>query len=201
VDIVGFITSQNLFDLLYVLFLFAAFVLGFIQGAIRRLLGIASILFSYLLAANVRDVLGNFLASNWTQFPAEYSYMLGFLGVFVVSSIVLTLIIQGVYKRTALLANTPIVDEILGAVLGVVQAVLIVGCVIAILDSFFLVPGIPSDPNELPFLRDFFAAYDHAAVAELYRATLLPAFYVLFGWIVPNELEQLHARVGGVSTR
>jgi len=41
VDIVGFITSQNLFDLLFILLLFAAFVLGFVQGTIRRLLGIA----------------------------------------------------------------------------------------------------------------------------------------------------------------
>ncbi len=195
-DIVGFITSQNLFDILYVLLLFAAFVLGFIQGTIRRLLGIASILFSYLLAANVRDLLGNFLASNWTQFPAEYSYMLGFLGVFVVASIVFSLTIQGFYKRTPLLANATIVDEILGGVLGVVQAILVVGCVIAILDSFFRVPGIPSDPNELPFLRDFFGAYNHAAVADLYRTTLIPAFYALFGWLVPNELEPLHTRVG-----
>ena len=196
-DIVGFITSQNLFDILFVLLLFAAFVLGFIQGTIRRLLGIASILFSFLLAVNLRDPLGRFLADNWTQFPAEYAYMLGFLGVFVVASVAFSLIIQGFYKRTPLLANATFVDEILGGALGVLEAVLIVGCLIAILDSFFRVPGIPSDPNELPFLRDFFGSYDHAAVGDLYRTTLIPAFYALFGWLVPNELERLYQRSAG----
>ena len=40
-------------DLLIVLFLFGFFVLGFAQGTIWRLLGIASMLFSFLLAANL----------------------------------------------------------------------------------------------------------------------------------------------------
>lgn len=193
-DIVGFVTSQNLFDILFILLLFAAFVLGFVQGTIRRLLGIASILFSFLLAANLRDPLGQFLADNWTQFPAEYSYMLGFLGIFVVASVAFSLIIQGFYKPTPLLANSTIVDEVLGGVLGVLQAVLIVGFLIIILDSYFKVPGAPTDPDELPFLRGFFDAYDTSTVAALYRDTLIPLFYALFGWIVPNDIQSMFKR-------
>jgi len=71
-NIAEFIRSFNLFDLLVILFLFGMFILGFIQGTVRRLLGLAAILFSFLLAANLREPLGNFLASNWTQFhPAS----------------------------------------------------------------------------------------------------------------------------------
>ena len=51
-------------------------------------------------------------------------------------------------------------DEILGGLLGLVQAALIFGAVIIILDSFFLIPGIAADPQELPFLRDFWTALD-----------------------------------------
>ncbi len=197
-DIVGFITAQRLFDILFVLLLFAAFVLGFIQGTIRRLLGIASILFSFLFAANVRDPLGRFLAANWTQFPAEYSYMLGFLGVFAIGSVAFSLVIQGFYHRTPLLSRATVVDELLGGLLGIVQAGLVVGCLVLILDSFFNAPGrAVAGPNELPFLRSFYAAYSGSTSAELFRTTLIPGFLGLVGWLVPDEIEALLARIGG----
>ena len=44
------------FDLLFLLLLLAMFVLGFQQGTIRRLLGIGSILFSFLFAASLRGL-------------------------------------------------------------------------------------------------------------------------------------------------
>jgi uncharacterized membrane protein required for colicin V production len=42
------------------------FVLGFIQGTIRRVLGLASMLFSFLFAANLREPLGGYLAQTGT---------------------------------------------------------------------------------------------------------------------------------------
>ena len=81
-DIVGFIHSLNLFDLLMAFAFAVAFILGFIQGTLRRLLGLASILFSFLLAANLRDIVGGFFAQNWHQFVPQYSYMIGFGLVF-----------------------------------------------------------------------------------------------------------------------
>ena len=69
---------ENLFDLLVLLLLVAGFVMGYLQGTIRRLLGIAQVLFSLVLAAQIRGPLGDFLVSNWTQFVPEYSRMLAF---------------------------------------------------------------------------------------------------------------------------
>ncbi len=191
-DIVGFITSQNLFDILFVLFLAGFFILGFIQGTIRRLLGIASVLFSFLVAANLRDPVGSFLAANWTQFPAQYAYMIGFLAMFVIGVIGFSILIQGFYKKTPLLQNSTIVDEVLGGVLGIVQALLILGCLIIILDSYFRLPGTkPPDPDELPFLRSFFEAYDSSATATLFRDTLIPIFFAVFGFFIPKDIQAL----------
>lgn len=196
-DIVGFITSQNLFDLLFVFILFAAFIVGFIQGTIRRLLGIASILFSFLLAANVRDPLGKFLAENWTQFAPDYAYMLGFLGVFVIASIGFSIVIQGFYERTPLLANAALVDEVVGGILGVLQALLVFGGLIVILDSAFRAPGSAIDADELPFLRNFFDAYTTSGLGQAYRETLIPLFFGILGWIVPDGIEKLYSKFGG----
>ncbi len=196
-DVAGFITSQNLFDLLVLLVLFGAFVLGFIQGTIRRLLGIASILFSFLVAAQVRDPLGNFLANNWTQVPREYSDMLGFLIVFVAASVAFSLVIQGVYKRTPLMSQTTIVDELLGGILGILQALIILGAITIILDSFFKLPNIAPSNNELKVLRDFWNALDPSGTARIFRDTLIPAFFAAVGAFIPADIRGLYHPLGG----
>ncbi len=196
-DVAGFITSQNLFDLLVLLVLFGAFVAGFIQGTIRRLLGIASILFSFLVAAQVRDPLGGFLAKNWTQFPREYSYMLGFLIVFVAGSVAFSLIIQGFYKRTALMSQTTIVVEVLGGILGVLQALIVIGTLTIVLDSFFLLPNILPSNNELKFLRDFWNALNTSGTASVFRNTLIPAFFAAVGAFIPADIRGLYRPLGG----
>ncbi len=149
-------------DLLIALYFMGFFVLGFAQGTIRRLLGIGSILFSWFLAANIAEPLGQFLGSNWTQFPREYSYMVGFATIFVAASVAFALIIQGFYKPQPLFQKARFADELIGGVLGLLEAAIIYGAILIILDSFFEIPGIPQDPNELPFLREIWGAMDSA---------------------------------------
>ena len=131
-DIVHTITSIGLFDWLVIGFSVAMFVLGFAQGVIRRLLGIVSIAFSFLLAAQLRGTLGSFFATNWTQFPTEYSHMIAFAILFAASTIIFALVIQSYYKRAPIFARYPFLDEVLGALLGLVEAMLLIGCGIAI---------------------------------------------------------------------
>ncbi len=140
-----FINSINRFDLLVVLFLGGMFVLGFVQGTIRRVLGIASMVFSFLLAANLRDPLGNYLAGNWNQFPDEYAVMLGFGMVFVAAVVAFTLVIQGFYHHQPLFEKANFVDEVLGGILGIIQGLFLLAFIVIILDSFF---SITDDPRE-----------------------------------------------------
>ena len=95
---------------------------GFAQGTVRRLLGIASILFSFLLAASLADRSAEFLGANWRQFTPEYSYMVGFGTIFVAAAVAFALVIQGYYKPQPLFQKARFADEILGGVLGLVQA-------------------------------------------------------------------------------
>jgi uncharacterized membrane protein required for colicin V production len=195
VNIGDLLTSINRFDVLVVLFLFGMFVLGFIQGTIRRLLGLASMLFSFLFAANLRDPLGSYLANNWNQFPDEYAVMIGFGTVFVAGSIAFTLIIQGFYHRQPLFENQTVVDEVLGGILGVIQGLFLIGCIIVILDSFFSIPTILPSRGELILLRGFHEFLDHSGTASLFRGSLIPAFFTIFGLFIPNSLKQFYVSV------
>lgn len=185
-----FLNGIGTVDLLLVLYFIGFFVLGFAQGTIRRLLGIGSILFSWLLAANLAGPLADFLGANWTQFPKEYSYMIGFGTVFVASSIAFALVVQGFYKPQPLFQKARFADEIIGGILGIIQAAIIFGAILIILDSFFRIPGLPENPNELPFLRDIWGALNDTQFAQLFRDTLIPGFFVLTGLFIPDAIER-----------
>lgn len=184
-----FINSINIFDLLVIGGLVGMFVLGYIQGVIRRLIGIISVLFSFVLAANLRGPLGDFLARNWTQFPAEYSRMIGFGVVFGVVVIGLALIAQVYYKPAALWPRTPLVEDTVGGFLGVVQGMVILMALIVILDPYFRDAGAPAG-NELPFIRGFHDLMIGSATLSLFRDTLIPGFINLFGPFIPDLVKQ-----------
>jgi uncharacterized membrane protein required for colicin V production len=186
------IVNFNRFDLLFLLFLFGMFVLGFMQGTIRRLLGLGSMLFSFLLAANLRSIVGPFLAANWNQFPDEYAVMLGFLIVFVAATIAFSLVIQGFYHHTPLFPKYQFVDEVIGGILGVIQGAFLVGVIFVILDSYFLIPNAPQTGGELPILRGFFEFYDPSGTANLFRTQLIPGFYNVFGLLIPDDLQSFY---------
>ena len=188
-DFGEFLGTITTVDLLLVLYFIGFFVLGFAQGTIRRLLGIASILFSWFLAANLVETLAGFLGANWTQFSREYSAMVGFLIVFVGASIAFALVIQGFYKPQPLFQKARFADEIIGGILGLIQAAIILGAILIILDSFFRIPGIPENPNELPFLRDIWNALDGTEIVQIFRDTLIPVFFLVTGFLVPDDIE------------
>ncbi len=190
---VDFIQHLNIFDVLVVFGLAAMFLLGFIQRTIRRALGLAAILFSFLIASTVRDGLGGFLASHWHQFPPQYSWMLGYLTVFVVGSIAISLVIQGFYKPSPLFPNASLVDELLGGVLGLIEGLLILVAITIILDSTFAAnPPVLKSDHEIAFIRDFWTALNGSGTAGFLRDTLIPIFLIPFGWAVPIDIRSLY---------
>lgn len=189
-----FLGSINRFDLLVLLFLFGMFVLGFVQGTIRRLLGLGSMLFSFLLASNLREPLGTFLAANWNQFQDEYAVMVGYATVFLAATVAFTLVIQGFYKRQTLFQRATVADEVIGGLLGILQGVFLLGCMVVILDSYFEIPTLSELPGELIGLREIHDFYDNSNVATILREVLIPAFFTLFGLLIPSDLRAAFGR-------
>ena len=191
-EIGNFVLGFTTMDLLIIGFFGFFFVLGFAQGTIRRLIGIGSILFSFLFAANLAAPLGGFLGSNWTQFSPEYGRMVGFLVVFLGGCLAFALLAQSFYKPQPLFARWRFVDEMLGGVLGLLEAALILLCFIVILDSFFYATVIAQDPDELPFLRDLYGALNGTAIVEIFRDTIIPGFMTVFAFLVPSAIADLY---------
>lgn len=192
-DVVEFIEGLNLFDILVVFFVAAFFVIGYIQGTLRRALGLAIALLSLLVALNLRDPLGAWLAQYWTQLPKPYVYMLALGGTFLTIYIAGSITVQTFYRKATIFTKATVVDELVGAILGAIQALLLVGTLILVLDSYFAQPGTGAHPGELGILRDIYNFYSGSQVVDLFRLSLIPLFFALFGWIVPSELGERYS--------
>ena len=192
-DIVGAIQSLNVFDLLAAFFVAGFFLAGFVQGTLRRLIGLGILVVAILFAINLRGPLGDWLGQYWTQYPKEYSAMLAFGASFVVIYLAASLAAQVFYRRTQLFKHSTVVDEIVGGLLGILQALLLLGAMIMILDSFFRIPGGVEGRTEIGFLRDLYRFYDPSQTATLFRGSLIPAFLAVFGWITPASFRALFA--------
>jgi len=126
------------FDVVAFLFLLGMFILGYVQGMARRIFGIIALVFSLLVAAQLREPLGSYLAQEWTNAPPAYSYMVAFGALFLALWIALSLGIQLAYRPAPLLPRYPVIDEILGGVLGVLEGVLLLVVLLLVTDPYFL---------------------------------------------------------------
>jgi uncharacterized membrane protein required for colicin V production len=186
VDIGGAIRGAPFADLVVVVGLGVFFFLGVLQGSIRRLLGIASLLFAFVVAANVSGPGGDFLADNWRQFDRGYNHLLAFLIVFVLVVVLLNIVIQAVYKRTEINARHPIVDDILGGLLGLLEGFVLLLFLVIILNSYIL-PGARA--GDLSQLRDLQNAVVHEShIARGIHETIAPLVVHLLSILLPSDL-------------
>lgn len=193
-NVAGFFAQVNLADLVIFAYLVGWFVLGYAQGAVRRVVGILTVTFSFFLAAQLNVYLGPYLASHWTQFPDGYAEMIGFATLFVAGAIAFALIVQGTYKRVAVFAAHPIVDELLGGVLGLIQGGLILMYVLIILDTFFLTASSTPSSSELPLLREFWNALNTSWTGGFLHSTVIPAFIAVTGFLIPAEIRAKYGK-------
>ena len=93
--------------------------------------------------------------------------MVGFATIFVAASLAFAIVVQGFYRPQPLFEKARFVDEILGGLLGLLQAAIILGSVVIILDSFFRLSGIPQDPDEIDFLRNLWVFLDGSQIVDV----------------------------------
>ncbi len=188
-DIIGAIRSAPLIDLGLLLTLCAFLFLGVVQGAIRRLLGIASMLIAFTFAANLRDPVGDFLAGNWTQFDLGYNRLLAFGIVFLVASVAASITIQGFYQRTDLSADHPVIDDVTGGLLGLAQGIVVLTIAVIIFNSYTLPPPHSGDVTQVRDAQNLIIHESNIAGAA--RDLLAPTFIHVLSPLLPSDLVEI----------
>ena len=127
--------------------------------------------------------------SFWQAFTPDLREQLLFLALFVVLVVTGFFIVRTFYKRTRL----PIVrqlDEIGGAVLGLIFAALTIMLTLVVMDSFYKTTSDASAAQAGP-LTAFYNAMDGSALVDFFRKTLIPAVALVIRPFVPSEIAEL----------
>jgi uncharacterized membrane protein required for colicin V production len=184
------------FDLVLLLALLAMFIVGYAQGVIRRLLGLGAIVFSLILAALLRPTVGQYLANEWTTIIPQYSYMVGFGAVFVASAVTLSIGIQITYRPAPLFPKYPVLDELLGGILGVIEGILILVAFLLITDPYFHLQTAKDHVGlgEFGLLRTLHEYIDPTLIADVLRHTLIPGILFVLGFLFQDDVRKAFAR-------
>ena len=184
------------FDLVIFLALIAMFVVGYFQGVIRRLLGIAAVLFSLVLAAQLRAPLGEYLAKQWTTIAPEYSYMIAFGGVFAASAFALSLIIQITYRPAPLFDRYPVLDEIVGGLLGVLEGFIFLIIILMVIDPYYGNDFLSERAGigEFRLLRTIHELLDPTLIGDVLRHGVIPVIFAVLGFLFPQDIRDAFAR-------
>jgi len=192
------------FDLVILLALAAAFIVGYAQGVIRRLLGIAAILFAIVLGSYLRAPLGAYLANEWTSIDDRYSFMVAFGAVFLATAVTLSIGIQITYRPAPLFQKYPALDEILGGLLGVLEGIIILTAVVLILDPYFTQPKVRETAGfgEFGLLRTLFNFLDQSLTGDILRHNVIPPILAVFGFLFAQDVrDAFRTALAGVARR
>lgn len=177
------------FDVVAFLFLVGWFIVGYFQGLTRRAFGIIALLFSLLVAAQLRQSLGEYLAGEWRAAPAEYSYMVAFGALFLGLWIALSVGIQLFYRPAPLLSRYPVLDELLGGVLGVLEGGLLLVVLLLVTDPYFLsAAGKVAAPGEFAPLRSIHDLFDDSLTAGFLRHQVIANVLAVVGGLFPRDV-------------
>lgn len=124
-------------DIVLLLILIGAFIIGFVWGTARSLIFLGGGAVVFLIAAHARPPLSTFLGREWTNLSPVYSDMIAMMLLYGLGLIGLLLLVWFGAKNTGLSQRWPDADRILGGLVGVACAVMIVAGLDATLAIFY----------------------------------------------------------------
>jgi uncharacterized membrane protein required for colicin V production len=158
---------------------------GFTQGLIRYALSWVVILVAFIIAAQLKGPVTDAL-SFWDAFTPEVREFWIFIVLFVGLVIAGWFIVRAFYRTTRL----PIVkqlDEIGGAILGLLFAATFIVFHLIVFDSLFR-PFVALPPGEVGGLKGYYDAMNSSLLVGFFRDTIIPTAGFLARPFVPNEI-------------
>ncbi|HEY7527487.1 MAG TPA: CvpA family protein [Candidatus Limnocylindria bacterium] len=183
-----FLSRLSPIDLFIVACLAAGVFAGFTQGLIRQVLNALVVVIAFVLASQLRDPVFDLL-SFWEAFTPDIRLLIIFLVLFIGLVVGGWFIVRALYRRTRL----PIVkqlDELGGAVVGLLFAAVSIVFLLLVLDSFYRFAS-DADVAGTGWLHGLYRALDGSVLVEFFRSTLIPTFGFLAKPFVPSEIAKL----------
>lgn len=182
------LTKLNWIDLVVIIVLAAGVFIGYTQGIIRYVLSGIVVLIAFILASQLKGPVTDALAL-WTPTTPELKELWIFIFLFIGLVVGGWFIVRAFYRRTRL----PIVkqlDEIGGAVLGLLFAALILTFQLVVLESFFK-GATPDQAAKAGPLKAYYEGLNSSLIIGYLRDTIVPTVGFVARPFVPSEIAAL----------
>ena len=177
-------------DAVMLLFVFALTLGGWKQGLVRRLAGLAFFALSFVLGAWLQGPSGAVVHAVLPKIPQSIANVVGYSIAFSLILVVFNAFSSGILSRVGTGGWSKATNKILGAIVGFVEAVLILSAVIVILHAYaaadLAVGGVG-----LGFVQDVRVAVDHSTIGKVLESTTVPLVLIVLGPLLPADLKTL----------
>ena len=161
---------------------------GFRTGFLKRLFGILFAVVSLLLTAYLRIPVGAIASNLFPDVPTAYVDLITSIILFPAALGVLHVVSRSAIERIHVQGVTKEIDAVLGAVLGGVEAILILSALVVFVDAYLgagstQVAGIPAGP-----IKEIVRAFNSSETVHLLRQTTVPFVVTILGPFLPKDL-------------
>ncbi len=176
-------------DVILLLVIAGAFLVGFFWGVVRGLLALAACCVVFVLAAQLSVPVGDYFAGQWTNLGTGYVHTMAFLfGFAVLFTVALVLIHFGTHAGDV--SRFPLLDDILGGLLAVAIAILTVAFVTMILQTSYGPAAVPGGADA-EWSLNLYHALIGSTVGGQIAQSLVPGLISLFGPLLPGSVRDV----------
>lgn len=161
---------------------------GFRSGFLKRLFGIFFVVISLLATAYFRYPVAAIASAFFKDIPAEYAQLVASIIVFPAVLTALHLVSRATIERIHVQGLTKGVDSILGAILGGVEAIIILSALVVIVDAYFGASSTALTGVSSGFLKDLIKSFNASETVRLLRETTVPVMVAILGPFLPKDL-------------
>lgn len=169
---------------------------GWSSGFLRRLAGLGFMALAFVAGAYLRQPIGAIIGGISPQMPSTYAEMLGYTIAFSVLVVGFNIVTRPILSKVAVNGVSRKMDQVLGAVLGVAEAVLLISALIVILDTYFGTAGALANAAGLGFLKEISQALDDSTIGQFLIHTTVPFVLAILGPLLPKDVTTLIPTTG-----
>ncbi|MGZ8563615.1 MAG: CvpA family protein [Candidatus Limnocylindria bacterium] len=172
------------FDLVIVVLLAVGVFVGFTQGTIRYVLNCVAVIVAFVLASQLKGPILDLLGF-WDAFTPAGRELLIFWILYAGFTIAGWFVIRALYRRTRLPIPRQL-DEIGGAIFGLIYVALVLTFQLVVLDSFFLTGNDTGG-----WVAGLYDALNDSLIVGFLREVVIPTAGYLARPFVPEDIARL----------
>lgn len=177
-------------DIILVLIIAGAFVVGFLWGLIRSLLMVAGWFLVFVLAALLSVPVGDYLTSQWTSYGPEWNHMAAFAILYVGLLILAVILCWMGIKNSQGLTKYRLFDDLVSGAAMAFVAILGVTGVIVVLASAYAGPTGASvlGPD---WTRQLYQNLHDSQIGMVIEGTIIPFLGTVLGPLLPSHISRV----------